>query len=205
MSGTGCRIQWYKILVSHHWGWGRRSSAPTREPTPVRLSGVGQYPPCALAASRRVVWASWESSKEQKGTGAATRTAQERSCSHLVPLLQPCLGVATEKPPEATVGAWMFCPSRFAVLVSTVFICKIRCCLLSRQGMPSLSLQKPGIKKQGSIQKKIHKEEKIHSQHCPVFIDTVIYVICLQEELSVSTYIYIVLYDPKHYRCFIFY
>ena len=51
-------------------------------------------------------------SQEQKGTGAATPTAQERGHSHPVPLLQPCLGEATQKPPEATVGAWIFCPSK---------------------------------------------------------------------------------------------
>lgn len=85
MCRTGCWITSTKsCLPSLGWGTRIKCSSP-REPTPVRLSGAGGYPPCALAASRRVVSASWESSKEQKGLEPPLRTAQERGSSHLVP------------------------------------------------------------------------------------------------------------------------
>ena len=136
----------------------------------------------AMAACRTVMLASWESSQEQKGTGTATPTAQERGHSHPVPLLQPCLGEAIQKSPEAMVGPWIFCPSKgdqvlfgFAVLVRTFFIFQTRFLPSVKAGN---AITVPGSvvawnKETRQYPKKIHKEEKKHSQYCPVFIDTV--------------------------------
>ena len=50
-----------------------------------------------------------------------------------------------------------------------------------------------------------HKEEKIQLQYCTVFIVNVSLRLLLQDESSVSTYINIILYDTKHYRCYTYY